>query len=200
MNQRQIDRFLRVFARELGESATVILTGAAAGSLWGHVRPSLDIDFAIRPAGRGTSHWKRVEEAARQTTALTGITANYAEDIDRWGPISLLDYRRRTLPYRRFRKLEVRLLDPAYWSIGKISRYLDPDVHDLVAVLKRQRVSATRVVRIWARALRASPPSAACSQFHKQAEHFLRTYGRTIWGRHVDPEGAVRRFARELGR
>jgi len=199
MNQRQIDRFFRVLARELDESATVILTGAAAAALWGHVRPSVDIDFAIRLARRGQARWRKIEEAVDRTVKLTGIQANYAEDIDRWGPITLLDYWRHTLPYRRFGRLNVCLLDPAYWSIGKISRYLDPDVHDLAAVLKHRHIPATRLVHLWARALRKSPPSMACLQFRKQGEHFLGTYGRTIWGRRFDPEQAIRHFLREAG-
>ena len=200
MNQRQIQRFFRVLARELGEPATIILTGAAAGSAWGHVRPSLDIDFGIEPRSKDRAGWTRIEAAIQRTVQLTGIPANYTEDLDRWGPISLLDYRRRTIPYRRFGALRVRLLDPAYWSIGKISRYLDPDVQDLVAVLKGQRVSAARLVRLWRQALRGSPRSAACTQFRRQAEHFLRTYGRTIWGKGFDIEQAVRRFHRETTR
>ena len=196
MNPRQIDRFFHVLARELPQPTRVIVTGAAAGSLWGCVRPSLDIDFAIQLVRRGRTHWAQVDAAVDRAVTLTGISANYAEDIDRWGLISLLDYRRRTTLYRKFSNLEVRLLDPAYWSIGKITRYLDPDVQDLVAVLTRRRVPAARLIRVWARALRASPPSTARPHFRRQAEHFLRTYGRTIWGRRFDSDQAVQQFHR----
>jgi len=194
MSPRQIDRFFRVLAQELGEPARVILTGAAAGSLWGHVRPSVDIDFAIQPAGRGPARWRRVEHAIERAVRRTGIRVNYAEDIDRWSSISLLDYRRRTRLYRRFGALQVRLMDPAYWSIGKVSRYLDPDVRDLVTVLRAQRVSAARLVRLWGRALRRSPRSLALTQFRRQAEHFLRAHGRAIWGTRFDAERALARF------
>lgn len=198
MTPRQIDRFFRILASELDRPASVILTGAAAGSVWGHVRPSLDVDFAIRlPARRNRRDWQRVATAVERTTRLTAIQANYAEDIDRWGAISLMDYRRRAIPYRRFGKLDVRLLDPATWSIGKLTRYLDPDVHDLIAVLKRQRVPMARLVRVWGKALRASPPSTTCTQFRKQTEHFLYTYGRTIWGRGFNPTQAIQQFRRE---
>ena len=194
MNPRQIDRFFHVLAQELPQPARVIVTGAAAGSLWGCVRPSLDIDFAIQLVRRGRKDWSQVDAAVDRAVTLTGISANYAEDIDRWGLISLLDYRRRTTLYRKFSSLEVRLLDPAYWSIGKITRYLDPDVQDLVAVLTRRRVPVARLIRVWARALRASPPSTAQSHFRRQAEHFLRTYGRTIWGKRFDSDQAIRQF------
>ena len=196
MSPRQIDRFFRILAQEVGEPARVILTGAAAGSLWGYVRPSLDIDFAIQTVRRRPTRWTSVEQAIERTVRRTGIRVNYAEDIDRWSPISLLDYQRHTRLYRRLGVLQVRLMDPAYWSIGKISRYLDPDVRDLIKVLRTQRVSATRLVNLWGRALRRSPRSLAMTQFHRQAEHFLSTHGRAIWGKHFEADQAIARFHR----
>lgn len=195
MTSQQIQRFFRTLAKEWPHAARMILTGAAAGSLLGRVRPSVDVDFAVRLSRRTLAAWKDFEAAVARTTGLTGIHTNYAEDIDRWGSISLLDYTRHTRPYRTFGKLDVRLLDPAYWSIGKLSRYLDPDVRDLVAVLRRQRVPVDRLIRLWAIALRKSPRSLASTQFYQQAEHFLRAHGRAIWGRTFDAEDAVRRFA-----
>jgi len=200
MSPQQINRFFHVLGRELDRSARVILTGAAAGSLMGRVRPSLDVDFAITPQGRAPNRWERVEAAVERATRLTGIPVNYAADIDRWSSISLLDYARHTIPWRRYGKLRVRLLDPAYWSIGKLSRYLDPDVADVLAVLKRQRIPVDRLIRIWGRALRASSPSAAGAQFRRQVEHFLRTYGPTLWGRRSDAELAVERFRQAASR
>lgn len=199
MTRQHIHRFFQVLARELDQPATVILTGAAAAAVWGGVRPSLDVDFGITPARGGSSRWRALEEAVARTTRLTGIQANYAADIDRWGAITLLDYRRRTLPYRRFGTLTVRLLHPAYWSIGKMTRYLAPDLQDLVTVLRAQRVPVASLVRLWGRALRRSPPSAAVTHFRNQAEHFLRHHGRTVWGTAFDPERAVRCFRRAAG-
>ena len=199
MTPRQIDRFFRTLATELNRPARIIVTGAAAGALWGTTRPSLDIDFAITLTRVRPADWNVVEAAIARTVRLTGIQANYAEDIDRWGPVSLGAYRRHTQFYRRVGKLEVRLLDPAYWSIGKISRYLDPDVQDVVAAFKRREMSAQRVVRVWGGALSASPRSEALAQFRRQAEHFLTTYGRRIWGREFDAASAIRHFRRAAG-
>lgn len=196
MSPRQIDRFFRLLAQDYGAGARVILTGAAAGALWGHVRASLDIDFAIQPTNRTPEHWARLEQAIDRTVRRTGITVNYAEDIDRWSFISLLDYRRHTHVYRRFGMVQVRLLDPAYWSIGKISRYLEPDVQDMIEVFKRRHVSSTRVLRIWSQALRESPRSLAVIQCVRQAEHFVRTHGVKIWGRRFNPEAAIRSLHR----
>jgi hypothetical protein len=196
MTTAQINRFFRVLASRLDEPAQVIVTGAAAASLWGAVRSSLDIDFAVTVVKGQRAHWPRVEEAVAQATQRTGIAANYAEDIDRWGAVTLMDYRRHTTRYRRFGTLDVRLLEPAYWSIGKVTRYLEPDVHDMVAVFTRRRVPAARVIRVWARAIRASPRSAALSTVCRQAEHFLMTHGRAIWGDRFDPQAAVTQFRR----
>ena len=198
MTRRQIERFFRLMAEAASEPATVIVTGAAAGSLWGHVRPSLDIDFALRPTSRHRRAWPNLEDAVEQATRLTGIRANYAEDIDRWSSVSLLDYRRHARPFRRFGRLRVQLMDPAYWSIGKVSRYLDPDVRDLVAVLRRRRVAPRPLVRLWARAVRRSPRSPALTQFCRQAEHFLRAYGRRIWGTAFHSERTIEEFRRAL--
>ncbi len=199
MDPRAIDRFFRLLAEEFGKPATVVITGAAAGSLWGHIRPSRDIDFGITLTSRHPAIWNLFQAAVDRASRQTGIQGNYAEDIDRWSSISFLDWRRHTLAYRRFGKLRVRLLDPAYWSIGKLGRYFDLDVHDLVTVLKRKRLPLLRVLRLWAKALRASPRSSAVFQFRTQVEHFLRLYGRTIWGRRFDYEAALRLFHRHAG-
>ena len=199
MNAAQVERFFRIFAQKLNEPATVILTGAAAGVLWGHVRPSRDVDFAVCPRRTGPDVWRRIEAAVKGAIQATGISANYAQDIDRWGAISLTDYRQQSRPYRQFGKVQVRLMDPAYWSIGKISRYIVPDIRDLVAVLKMEKIPPARLLKVWGGALRASPPSDACLQFRKNVEEFLQGYGRTIWGKRFDPEGSIHRFHREAG-
>lgn len=200
MSPKQIERFFTVLARQLSHPARVILTGAAAGSLFGHVRPSLDIDFAIMPVRRSQKAWEQIESAVERTVQLTGIRANYAEDIDRWSSISFLDYRRHTRAYRVFGSLTVRLLDPAYWSIGKISRFLDPDVNDLVSVIRRQRIPAARLLRLWARAIRQSPRSPAQTQCRRQTEAFLRVFGQRIWGPSFHTDRAITLFRQQLAR
>ncbi|MBI3318267.1 MAG: hypothetical protein HYZ90_03845 [Candidatus Omnitrophica bacterium] len=199
MNAAQVERFFRLFAQKLDEPATVILTGAAAGALWGNVRPSRDVDFAVWPKRKSPGVWRKIEAAVKWAIQVTGIAANYAEDIDRWGAISLLDYREQSRPYRRFGKVEVRLMDPAYWAIGKLSRYIAPDIRDLVAALKMEEISPARLLKVWGRALRASPPSDGCFQFRRNVESFLKMYGRTIWGKRFDPERTRSRFHREAG-
>jgi len=197
MTSRQIRRFFRAFSRRIEFPVTVLLTGAAAGALLGSSRPSLDVDFAVvLRHRRGRRAWDAVEAAASGAARDTGIAANFAADISRWSLISFLDYARHTRAYARFGRVEVRLLEPAYWAIGKLARYLDPDVRDLTGVLRAQRVAAEPLARLWGRALRASPGSSACGAFRRQVEHFFATHGRAIWGASFDPPRAVAIFHR----
>ena len=199
MNPRLINRFFRLLAKEFNRPATLILTGAAAGSLWGHVRPSRDLDFGVEIVGNDSRAWELFQQAITRTIRQTGIDVNYAEDIDRWSSITLLDYRRHTRLHRRYGTLAVRLLDPAYWSIGKLARYYELDVQDVVIVLKRRHVPLPRLMRILGKALRERPHSPALFQFRMQVEHFLRTHGRSIWGRPFDPDAAIRQSHRTAG-
>ncbi len=198
MTPRTIEKFFRVLAREYDAAATIIVTGAAAGSLFGHIRPSQDIDFGV-VLGHSTIQWERFQEAVTRTVQQTGIQVNFTEDIDRWNSIVLLDYRRHTMPYRRFGRLAVRLLAPAHWAIGKLTRYFDLDVDDLVRVLRRTHVPVVSTVRLWGKALRESPRSTAVIQFRNQVEHFLKTYGRQVWGPRFDAEAALAQFYHAAG-
>lgn len=194
MTPKRIERFLATLAAELGVPARAYVTGAAAAALWGRVRPSVDVNLGLelRPGTRAS--WDLVQAAVDRTVRLTGIPASVAEDIDRWGMITLLDYRRSSRRYGRWGHLEVRLLDPVNWAIGKLTRYLDPDVRDVVEVFRRKRVSATRAAAIWGRALRASPSSTTQHQFRRNVPAFFGGQGRRIWGARFDAAGAIRRF------
>ena len=200
MTPRRIEQFLATLASELDAPARAYVTGAAAAALWGRVRPSLDVDLGIELKGparhNSPTAWESVQHAVERTTRLTGIPANVAEDIDRWGMITLLDYRRSSRLHRRFGTLEVRLLHPANWSIGKLTRYLDPDVRDVVEVFRRQAVAPIRATRTWGRALRASPASTTQFQFRRNVEDFLARRGRSIWGASFDAGTATATFQR----
>jgi hypothetical protein len=192
----QIDRFLRTLAAEVGTPARAYLTGAAAAALWGRVRPSLDVDLGLQLKRGAKADWESIERAVERTTRLTGIPVNIAEDIDRWGMITLLDYRRSSRLYRQFGLLEVRLLHPANWSIGKLTRNLDADIRDVAEVFRRQTVPLTKVASTWGRALRASPASTTQFQFRRNVEHFFHRHGRAIWGASFDPDAAISSFRR----
>jgi len=200
MTRRRIEHFLAVFARELDRPARAYVTGAAAAALWGRVRPSLDVDMGVELLGPSDPDgWPAVDTAVDRTTRLTGIPANVAEDIDRWGMITLLDYRRSSRRYRQLGKLDVRLLHPINWSIGKLTRFLDSDIRDVTAVFRGKKVAPIQAARMWGRALRASPPSSTQFQFRRNVAAFFTTQGRTIWGRTFDPGVAIRGFERAAG-
>ena len=196
MTPRRIDRFLATLARELDCPARLYLTGAAAAALLGRVRPSLDVDFGLELRGRHPVPWQVVEGAVERTSKLMGIAASAAEDIDRWGMITLLDYKKHARRHRRFGQLDVRVLHPLHWSIGKLTRFLDVDIRDVVEVFRRQAIATDAATRLWGRALRASPASTAQFQFRRQVEGFLRAQGRRIWGASFDPDAATRIFHR----
>jgi hypothetical protein len=196
MTPRKIERFMSILAAELATPARAFVTGAAAAALWGRVRPSYDIDLGLELKRGARTGWQAVERAVEKATERTGIAASVAEDIDRWGMITLLDYKRTSRRYAVYGQLEVRLLDPANWSIGKLTRNLDSDLGDVQEVFRRQRVQAAKVASIWGRALRASPASTAQSQFRRNVERFLRDRGRRIWGRNFDVEATIAAFER----
>ncbi len=198
MNPKQVDRFFKGLARDFKREAVVYLTGAAAGSLMGNLRPSLDIDFGIKTKG-GAAAWRELEAAVEKNKAVTGLDVNFAEDIDRWGQITLLDYQKHVRPYKRFGKLDVRVLAPGYWSIGKMTRYLEPDIRDMEMVFKAQGVPAPGLARLWGRAVKASPKSAVQFQFVDQVERFLEKRGPGIWGKKFEAAKAIRIFRKGAG-
>ena len=203
MSPRQIARFFYLLAKRFDEPCTIILTGAGAGAIYGRVRATLDLDFALRFKTKGRTKkeklWKHFDQAVREVTSLTGIAAQYAEDIDRWSAITFLDYEKHTRRFQKFGTIEVRLLEPGYWAIGKLARYLDPDIRDLVRVLKKTKTSWSDLVRLAGLALRKSPKSTSCFLFRRQVEDFLSASGRALWGKSYSAEKAVRCFRRHAG-
>jgi hypothetical protein len=177
MNRRQIDRFFKILDAEFRQDAKAILTGAAAGTILGSTRPSMDIDFAIELKNRSEPNWKQLESAIRKATDKTGIQATYAEDIDRWGMVTLLEYRNNTKLYKKYGKLTIWVLDPAYWSIGKMTRFIDPDIQDMIQVFRKKKIPPARLARVWGRALSESQRSTALARFRRQVESFFESYG-----------------------
>ena len=112
MDIQQIDRFFKILDAKFNKEAEIILTGAAAGHIMGSKRPSMDIDFNIKLKRPRELEWKELESAIRETIAETGIQANYAEDIDKWGQITLLDYKNNTKFYKEYGNLTLWVLDP----------------------------------------------------------------------------------------
>jgi len=199
MDRQQIDRFFKIVDAEFHQDARAILTGAAAGTIWGSRRPSMDIDFAIDLKSPGEQNWKQMESAIRKAVDKTGIHANYAEDIDRWGMITLLDYKNHTKLYKKMGKLAVQVLDPAYWSIGKMTRFINPDIEDMIYVFRKKKVPPEQLAEVWGKALRASQRSTALARFRRHVESFFESYGKSIWGRGFNSTKVIRWFHRSAG-
>lgn len=199
MKSPQADKFFRHLAKEWDKPVLAIITGAVAGAIFGHVRSSADIDFSIEFQRPSDVFEADLDAALRRTSEATGINIQYAKDIDRWGLISILDYKETSIPYRKFGAIEVRTLAPLHWCIGKFSRYLQSDIQDLAAVLKKKRIPAVALAEILGRALKQSPLSSHCFQFRKHVEQFFSKHGRKIWGARFNPASAVSIFHRAAG-
>lgn len=199
MNKRQIDNYFELLNENLSDvkgAVKIILTGAAAGNLMGSVRPSLDIDFAFLCDKK---NFEKLDSAIKRTCELTGIPANYSEDIDRWSQITLMDYKHHTISYKKFGRVNVHILSPSYWTIGKIDRYLDIDVNDLIKVLKNRYVSPLALSQLWGKALKESPRSSELFVFKLHVEHFFKTYGGTIWEDKFSAEQCIKKFWESAG-
>jgi len=199
MDIRQIEGFFKIIDAEFRQDVRAILTGAAAATIWGSTRPSMDIDFAVEINNDSKLDWQRLESAIKKAIDTTGIQANYSEDIDRWGMVTLLDYKSNSKLYKKYGKLALMVLDPAYWSIGKMTRFINPDIQDMIHVFRKKKVPPLRLAEVWGNALRASPRSTALARFRRQIESFFESYGTKIWGRSFNSTKAVRQFHQSAG-
>jgi hypothetical protein len=189
---RDIHRFFEDLNRRVGRPVEIVLTGGAAAILQGTSRATFDIDFELRLRRASESAWDQVQKAIAQTSTATGIAAQYGEDIDQWSAISLPGKESRL--YRRFGKVEVRILNPGLWAIGKLARYLSSDVQDLRVVLKAARTRPKTIARLWGTALGISPASSSQVTFRRQVEDFIDQYSREIWGAQADSAELKRLF------
>jgi hypothetical protein len=199
MDRQQIDRFFKILDAGFKKEAGIILTGAAAGTILGSVRPSVDIDFAAEIKKPGKSQWKEFDSAVSRAVAQTGIQANYAEDIDRWGMITLLDYRKNTTVLKKYEHLTLSVLKPEIWSIGKVTRFIDPDIKDMIQVFRKTKTSPIRLADTWGKALKKSPRSTALTRFRRQVEGFFKSYGKKIWGRNFNVMKTIGQFHKSAG-
>ena len=202
MQKNIIDLFFIELDRGLSKPASVILTGAAAGAIYGNVRQSVDIDFEIRlkkTKNGGRDRDEIVQGLIREVSSKLGIAANYSDDISRWSMINYLNYRKTSIPYKKIGQIDIRLMAPDYWTVGKMTRFFEIDVKDLIKVIRKKRLPARRLVSLWARALRASPLSLAKGQFRRNVENFLNMHGKKLWGRAFDREKAINDFRRLAG-
>ena|SRR3989338_11027736 len=199
MNRRQIDRFFKVLDAALDRPAEIILIGAGAASLMGHVRPSLDIDFEIRYSRmRAAGERDRLQEAIRKASNQTGLAVDYSEHVSHWSMIDFADYRQTAVPYQRIGKLKIKIIAPAHWTIGKMGRFYELDIQDMVQILRKNKVPAASVIRVWTKALKKSALSLELGQFREHVHYFLRHYAKKIWGARANSEMLIQTFEKEI--
>lgn len=198
MKKAKIDLFFRELDRGLKTNGQIILTGAAAGALYGNIRPSLDLDFEIQLRGRKPNR-AEIDSAIKHASSRAGVAVNYSEDIGHWSMIEYLDYRPKAVSYKRIGKLHVKLMAPQYWTIGKMTRFLEIDILDLTKVIKKKRLNSVALIKLWGRALRKSRLSEVSGRFLDHVVYFLKTKGKKIWGKDFDFEKSVLIFKKAAG-
>jgi hypothetical protein len=171
VNLREADAYFTALAEEVSTPLVLVLTGGIAAGILADERTTDDIDFAILKYARKTL--PQIEALVQRLAQQRGILVQYSSDIDRWSSVSFLDWQKHSRPYKRVGFLEVRVLDPYYWSIGKITRATERDQADLSAVIKKQKLDWKKLARLWAKALRKSPTSTSLFNARKQMEGFL---------------------------
>jgi hypothetical protein len=187
-----IHRFFEDLGHRVRRPVRVLLVGGAAAVLQGVERATFDIDFEI-DLGRSVPRSSVSEDASdaiqraiAETARSTGITPQYDEDVSQWSSITMPAKTSRL--YRRFGKVEVRILDPGLWAIGKLTRYVSTDIQDLRIVLKKAKTQPRPIVRLWGTALGISPVSSTQAMFRRQVESFLDQYAGEIWGPNTNSE------------
>ncbi len=183
MNKKKIHEFFKRLDMNLDQKATVIVVGASAASLMGHVRPSFDIDFEIRLSRNSPAQKKRAAEIILKTARETGVSVNFSENIGGGSMISYLDYRKTALLYKKIGKLNVELIEPAYWTIGKMTRFLELDIQDMVKIIRNKKIKPERMIKVWAQAFRSSDLSLELGQFKEHVLFFLKQYSKKLWGK-----------------
>ena len=201
MRKNLIDLFFLELSKKTTKETELIVTGAVAGALFGHSRPSLDIDFEIRPKKKKDhAYLEYLDGVIREISSRLKVDTNYGEDISRWSMIDYLDYRKKTIPYKKMGRLDIRLMAPEYWTIGKMTRFFEIDIQDMVQVIKKKKLDAQEMIGLWARALKASPMSLAKRDFIIHAKFFIKSYGKRAWGKSFEPKEALVKFSLKIER
>jgi len=182
LTPKTLDLFCKTLSEEWPHPTEILLLGGAVGLVAGSNRPTRDIDFEVSFVSRHAD-WEGFESVIRRIKGKIGIDAQFSENVERWSMISFLDYSKHRRPFKRYGKINVFFLDPSYWSIGKVSRYWDQDIQDMIFVFSKYKVDPIRLARLWQKALKKSPRSDCLFSTKKQMHDFFKTYGQKIWGR-----------------
>lgn len=199
LSRADLRKFFSALARRLPCRVKLVLTGGSEAMVLGGRRPTGDIDFGLVVPGGRQGSWPEIEAAVAAAAREAGVAVQYSTDIDRWSPVAIPSGKLKTRPHRRIGPLTVHILDPYCWAVYKLARYLDSDIEDLLAVLRRQKVSSRGLARLCGRSLRFSPRSTHLFLFRRQVEHFFREHGTEVWGKKFDGEPTIAVFHRAAG-
>jgi hypothetical protein len=201
MDTQLIERFFIELDQEFGRPAEVIITGAAAGALMGHIRPSTDIDFEMRlNASDATDKDRRdMENAVNKVSEKMKIAVNFSEDISHWSMIDFLDYRETAHDFKKIGQLKVKILAPEHWTIGKMGRFVALDIIDIKSIIKTKKLKSGPLIELWAKALKTSPMSMDKKSFKDHVIYFINKHGHEAWGKSFDPQTAIDHFHRFAG-
>ena len=198
MNKKKIHEFFKRLDIYLDQKATVIVVGASAASLMGHVRPSFDIDFEIRLSRSTPAQKRKLAETILKTARETGVAVNFSENIASGERVNYLDYRKTALAYKKFGKLDVKLIEPCYWTIGKMTRFLELDIQDMVKIIRKKKIKPGRIISVWAQAFQASDLSLELGQFKEHVLFFLAQYAKKIWGKKINAADLKENFLKQI--
>lgn len=126
-----IELFFKRLSEFVTEDIDIYLLGGCALIILGASRATQDIDFEIRGASDETI------ENIQKFCNEENIPINYSEDAGKWGMISISNNRKTALPYGNFGRITVKILDPFDMSIGKIERFTDIDIQDVIFLIKK---------------------------------------------------------------
>ncbi len=199
MKKNIILKFFKELDGELNQPAEIILTGAAAGSLLGVSRPSLDIDFEIHMISAKIKNFSDLLDPIEKAAKKAAIAVNYSENIGHWSMIDLLDYRQSALAYQTIGRLKIFLMAPSYWTIGKMGRFLEVDIRDVMRMIKRKELKPEKLIHLWGRALRSSPVSLNKGMFRRNVVYFIQQYGKRLWGKAFDADKMTTLFEKTAG-
>ncbi len=195
MQKKTIDQFFTVLSKKIEHPVEVIVTGACAGIFYGHIRPSVDIDFEIRLKNKNHQKFSsQLDRAVQFASEEVGVATSYGEDIGHWSMIDWLDYRKHTTPYKKIDFLDIRIMAADYWTIGKMGRFYEMDIQDMVTVIQKKNMESDDLIRLWARAFRKSPISLEKRQFIQHVQAFLSRYGAKTWGKSFKSDKAIALF------
>lgn len=176
MNKTKVRVFFKTFSKLQKSKIKIHLTGGIAAMYYGGVRPTEDIDFAISRSD------ENIVENLNKTSQSLGIPIQYSTDIQRWGMINIPNLNQGAQYQFSEGLVEVYCLAPEKWAVGKLSRFYEDDLKDLVKVFTEQKTALQKCLKYWKKALEESPDSSEKRLFENNIKYFLENYSKKIWG------------------